>query len=405
MKKHRFQPGVVYIDDEGVCGQSFEDRNKIKQHIQELMRQADLPYHCVSLADLFSQKEAFLEQNLHHVDISDESLKELFEKVATATAREDLLAHLYRNLLQKVAKDHGYDYIMVGDCGTNIAVRILADVSQGRGAQLPFNVNFKDARSEVPVLRPMREFTKKEIEFYNCFCNVTSFAIPAFTTKASSHGSIHRLTEELIFGLQAVFPSTVSTVLKTGNKISSNVNSRDGGHCVLCLAPLEVQSGFSEVYDQLKTCGDGDKCGSNGGCQNTNDGGDDTESQKNNSDDFRVDGFQKGDGGVTSDQKDGCQETYGSKDLSTDNHGHSIYYGDVTQSSASGVGCNSMPGAEQNTDYHNILLKKLCYGCMLTYCDIKDKQVLVPSFLTENLRKQIREKTMKDQIGEFLLQD
>ena len=424
---------MVHIDDEGLCGQSVDDRNNVKQHIEELSRLAGFPYHSVSLADLFIQQddETCIELNLQDLGISNEEqnissevskrierLRELFDKVTTVTAKEDLLSHLYHNLLQKTAKDHGYDYIMIGDCSTNIAVRILADVAQGRGSQLPFNVSFKDSRSEVLVLRPMREFTKKEIEFYNRFNNVTSFTIPSFTTKASSHGSVNRLTEELIIGLQAGFPSTVNTVLKTGDKISSNVDSKDNQHCALCLAPLDIHSGFSEILNDLTTCGSGE-CG--GGCQkdggNTgNDDGSDTGGADGNSS-----SCQKSDGGndIAIDGTSVHSGTLGSDGTLRGSDGHSGTLGSVGDGTLRGSdgtlggGDGALKGSSGHSDYtrwshqttndHNIVLKSLCYGCKLTYQDIKDEQMLLPKFVTENSRKQFQQRTMKEQIQEFLL--
>ena len=430
MKKHRFQPGVVHIDDEGLCGQSVNERNSIKYHIEELARISQFPYHSISLADLFiyPDNKTCLDMDLQDLNISNEQeniskgvkkLQELFENVSTVTAKEDLLAHLYRNLLQKIAKDHGYDYIMVGDCGSSIAVRILADVAQGRGSQLPFNVSFKDGRSEVLVLRPMREFTKKEIQFYNCFSNVASFTIPSFTTKASSHESVNRLTEELIIGLQACFPSTLHTVLRTGDKLSSSVDSTERQHCALCLAPLGIYSSFSEVFTELTTCGSGE-CGGNGGCQEP-------------SGDGRV-GHQRDDGGICTDDGGGggCNNSDGGDDI---NSGSTESGSESSMVCSSGTisdsyGCNgthilrdsgAYPGklgsgdggtfkdssgthvGDQNTKDHATVMKSLCYGCKLTYNDLKDGKVLLPEVITEKSKKQFQAITMKERIQDLLL--
>jgi len=39
-------------------------------------------------------------------------------------------------LLIDVAKTHGYSKVMTGHCGTRLAVNLLSDISQGRGAQV-----------------------------------------------------------------------------------------------------------------------------------------------------------------------------------------------------------------------------------------------------------------------------
>ena len=426
VKKHRFQPGVVHIDDEGLCGQSVNERHSVKHHIEELARVSGFPYHSVSLADLFIHQDnkTCLDTGLQELDISNEQeniskgvkrLQELFENVSTVTAKEDLLTHLYRNLLQKIAKDHGYDYIMVGDCGSSIAVRILADVAQGRGSQLPFNVSFKDGRSEVLVLRPMREFTKKEIQFYNCFNNVTSFTIPSFTSKASSHESVNRLTEELIIGLQACFPSTLNTVLRTGDKLSSSVDSADSQHCVLCLAPLGIYSGFSEVFTELTTCGGGE-CGPNGGCQEPDGDG--------------SAGYQTGDGGISTDDGGvGCKNSDGGDDINrsstgprgtmvsnngtiSDSCGHNsthvlrdsgVHTGKLGSDDDGTFGSSGGTHVgDQNIKGHTTVVRSLCYGCKLTCNDLRDGEVLLPEVIAEKSEKQFQTITMKERIQNFL---
>lgn len=372
------------------------------------------------------------------------------------------MQHLFRNLVERIAKGNGYDYIMLGDCSSNIAVRILADVAQGRGSQLPYSVAFKDGRSAVPVLRPMREFTKKEIQFYNCFSNVTSFTIPSFTTKASSHASIHRLTEELIVGLQAGFPSTVNTVLKTGDKISSNLDSEDGHNCALCLAPLALRSGFSEVLSESKTCS-GNSCGSGGECQKT-DGDGVVGYQKDDGDMYTGSGdgdgagCQKSDGssvdgasvGTDGDQQC-CQKSdgdFGTIDVaggalrSAGSHsdvpeitssgdssfadpvasggtsGHASTFGDgkhtesihsggalIGTGDCSGISHVRIAGDQSTTDDHNVLINSLCYGCKLTYNDIENGQMLLPEFVTKNSRKRFERKAMQEQIEDFLIDD
>ena len=417
VKKHRFKPGLVHVDDEGLCGQSVCERNNIKHHIEELARISGFPCHSASLADLFIHQDNKTCSDMHLRDLGVKRLEELFENVSTVTAKEDLLTNLYRNLLHKIAKDHGYDYIMVADCGSSIAVRILADVAQGRGSQLPFNVSFKDGRSEVVVLRPMREFTKKEIQFYNCFNNVTSFTIPSFTTKASSHESVNRLTEELIIGLQTCFPSTLNTVLRTGDKLSSSVDSKDSQHCALCLAPLSIYSGFSEVFTELTTCGSGE-CGGNGGCQEPSGDG--------------SAGYQRDDGGICTDDgivvsrnSDGGDINKGSTDSGSrgtvvsnggtisDSCGHNsthilrdsgVHTGNLgSDDDGTFGGSSGTHVGDKNKKDHTNVMKSLCYGCKLTYNDLKDGKVLLQEVITEKTKKQFQTITMKERIQDFLL--
>lgn len=386
----------------------------MKHHIEELVRSVGFPYHNASLADLFVQyeEETSPEKASQELVISNAEqkksnetpnqtnrLRELFQEVMTVTAQEDLLSHLYRNLLQRIAKNKCYDYVMVGDCGSNIAVKILADVAQGRGSQLPLIVGFKDNRSEVPVLRPMREFTKKEILFYNCFNDITSFSIPSFATKASSHGSVNRLTEELIFGLQAGFPSTVSTVLKTGDKIASNVASKSTQDCVLCLAPLGVLSSFSGDFSELPLCDSG---GCVRSCQE-NDHDDDTHPGKHDrATCWKMSSATGGDGATSRDGR-----TSGNGGTTS----HSVTHTSLIDH-ATGNLCDSFNAdsdtllvnvvGDQSSDNHNIL-NSLCYGCTLTYHDIKNGKKLLPKFVTEHSTEQFQRRSMMEEINGFML--
>lgn len=38
--------------------------------------------------------------------------------------------------MTSVARQHNYSKIMVGDCSTRLAARLLSDIAQGRGAQV-----------------------------------------------------------------------------------------------------------------------------------------------------------------------------------------------------------------------------------------------------------------------------
>lgn len=103
---------------------------------------------------------------------------------------------------------------------------------------------FVDPRhGDVTVVRPMREYTAKEVAFYNHFFDVPTVIAPPLPTKvgtsphpwwripcsASPHPtpcallslpqrrekpSIHRLIERFLLGLQEDFPATISTVYR-----------------------------------------------------------------------------------------------------------------------------------------------------------------------------------------------
>ncbi|EDO42381.1 predicted protein [Nematostella vectensis] len=227
-RRLRFHPDVVFINNGAIIGVSTQD---IVRKIHEVTMKAGFALHVVGLETLFRADKMSPEESL-------QALQTLFDSVTSLTAKEDLLRSLHQQLLVKVAMDEGYSRVMVGDSANNIAVHILSDISQGRGGALPFITAFNDSRHDgISILRPMREFIAKEICLYNHFMGIDAISTNSLATKAGINASINKLTEEFISGLQAQFPFTVSTVFRTGDKLSLSEEKCDI-HCAICKVPV-----------------------------------------------------------------------------------------------------------------------------------------------------------------------
>lgn len=126
-----------------------------------------------------------------------------------------------QHLLVHTARTHGYSKIMLGENCTRLAVKLLTSISLGRGAQLAHDTvcmdaalpkdsffiftfkwswcfmslcvctaeqGFSDSRySDIVLVRPMRDYTAREIAYYNHLFNVPSVFIPSLDTKVSSN--------------------------------------------------------------------------------------------------------------------------------------------------------------------------------------------------------------------------
>ncbi|XP_036690214.1 cytoplasmic tRNA 2-thiolation protein 2 isoform X2 [Balaenoptera musculus] len=262
-KRLRFVPGVVYADEGAACGQSPEDRAKTVAEAKLVLQSVGFPWHIVALEEVFSLPpsvlrcsarepvgtegaykaavDSFLQQQ-HALGEEQQSLpcpprppiragpptagqtealSTLFSSVETLTAKEELLRTLRTHLILHVARTHGY--------------------SKG----------FSDERhGDVVVVRPMREHTLKEVAFYNRLFAVPSVFTPAVDTKAPEKASIHRLMEAFILRLQAQFPSTVSTVYRTSEKLvkaprDGCAAGTPGPRCLLCMCVLDVDTADS----------------------------------------------------------------------------------------------------------------------------------------------------------------
>jgi cytoplasmic tRNA 2-thiolation protein 2 len=150
-----------------------------------------------------------------------------------------MLISLRRRLLVEVARKQGFSKVLVGDNATRLAVRLLGDVAQGRGRTIPLDTGFIDDRAtDVLLIRPLREFPANEVVMYATFNGLHSVSIPHLTTLEPEHTSIERLTESFVAGLQVDFPSTVSTVFRTGDKLT--VGGDTQLLCALCQVVLYI---------------------------------------------------------------------------------------------------------------------------------------------------------------------
>lgn len=117
-----------------------------------------------------------------------------------------------QHLLVHTARTEGYSKLMLGDSCTRLAVKLLTSISLGRGAQLAqdtvrmaalhFQVHrvwflwhgmflcrqaFSDSRyGDVISVRPMRDYSAREIAYYNHLFNVPSVFVPSLDTKVRS---------------------------------------------------------------------------------------------------------------------------------------------------------------------------------------------------------------------------
>ncbi|CAK6436882.1 unnamed protein product [Pipistrellus nathusii] len=304
-KRLRFVPGIVYVDEGAACGQSPEDRARTLAEMKLILQTVGFPWHIVALEEVFSLPPSVLrylaqepsgtkgaykaavdsflqqqhapaegEEQLSQPGSQDpqspaglptaaqteaqpptaaqtEALSRLFDSVKTLTAKEELLQTLRTHLILHVARTHGYSKVMTGDSCTRLAIKLMTSLALGRGAFLAWDTGFSDERhGDVVVVRPMREHTLKEVAFYNRLFAVPSVFTPAVDTKAPEKSSIHRLMEAFMLRLQAQFPSTVSTVYRTSEKLvkaprDGSAGGPPGPRCLLCMCALDIDTADS----------------------------------------------------------------------------------------------------------------------------------------------------------------
>uniref|UniRef100_A0A671QXU4 Cytoplasmic tRNA 2-thiolation protein 2 n=1 Tax=Sinocyclocheilus anshuiensis TaxID=1608454 RepID=A0A671QXU4_9TELE len=159
------------------------------------------------------------------------AVERLFSSLKTLIAKEDMLQTLRQHLILHIARENGYSKVMMGDSCSRLVVKLLSNITLGRGAALASDTGFSD---------PRRMF------------NVPSVFISGLDTKTHDKVSIQRLTESFITNLQADFPSTVSTIYR--NFIQSVMPPRSQtaeatSKCLLCLCALDTKADKASAFN------------------------------------------------------------------------------------------------------------------------------------------------------------
>nr|XP_040034807.1 cytoplasmic tRNA 2-thiolation protein 2 [Gasterosteus aculeatus aculeatus] len=401
-KKLRFSPGIVFIDEGGAVGQAVEDRRRAAAELQAVFTATGLPFVTVPLEEVLDLPSSVLAaaslvasgtgaykaavgdfvrsgaagcrtsldpERRAPADVQESrtrSLQQLIGSAKTLTAREDLLSTLRQHLLVHTARSEGYSKVMLGDNCTRLAIKLLTSISLGRGAQLAQDTGFSDSRyGDILLVRPMRDYSAKEIAYYNRLFGVPSVFIPGLETKATDKSSIQRLTESFVTKLQADFPSTVSTIYRTSEKLQTACRSSSTAdlcdRCLLCMCALDTAaenaSAFkatliSEQLSQAQAAGDTSVV---------------TPAPKEHESAAAI----------------GKRCTSGAEDCGN---------------AASGEGCCSSAKGAESSDLRSLL----CYSCQLTIRDMSSVERLPHYILSEAQRRQ-RRSQMREEIGEFLL--
>ncbi|KAM3606491.1 uncharacterized protein V6R79_017335 [Siganus canaliculatus] len=402
-KKLRFVPGIVYIDEGGAVGLSMEERQRAAAELKAVFRQTGFPFHIVPLeqvldlpssvvitapsppekpasaykaaVDHFIQGDSTSRLSLQEQEDTplpevQEShtlaLQQLLGSAKTLTAKEDLLNAFRHHLLVHTARSEGYSKLMVGDSCTRLAVKLLTSIALGRGAQLAQDTGFSDARfGDIVFVRPMRDYSAKEIAYYCRMFDVPSVFIPSLDTKATDKASIQHLTESFVIKLQANFPSTVSTIYRTSEKLQTACKSSSSAdhcdRCLLCMCALDTTVENASAFKATLIS-----------------------EQLSQTKPSEVTHQHKGLVGDESASAGQCGSSQG------ENCGRAL----------SGGTCCSSAKTPETTDLKSLV----CYSCRLTVKDMSAVECLPQYILSEAQRRQ-RRSLMREEISDFLLDD
>lgn len=170
------------------------------------------------LADL-NALNCFRSELLELTSLTD---KQHFVRKSTADLIARVAEHINLNHESVLLTGEQLRCVFSASTGTQLANELLVDVILGEGATCHSTVSICDSRHSVPIVRPMRDFSKKEIAFYLLARNLPNRPTPNLATLGDSKASIQKLTESFLSKLSADYPSTYSTLLRTGNKLQDS---------------------------------------------------------------------------------------------------------------------------------------------------------------------------------------
>ncbi|PON86905.1 Cytoplasmic tRNA 2-thiolation protein [Trema orientale] len=145
-------------------------------------------------------------------------LSKLLDAVTDATGKEDLLVHLRMLSLQKTAAENGYNRLVLGSCTSRIASHVLSATVKGKGYSLPADIQYVDARWNVPVVLPLRDCLAEEL---NILCHLDGFgSLKTIELIKSPCSGINSLVSSFVKLLQEENPSRQSTIVRTAGKLT-----------------------------------------------------------------------------------------------------------------------------------------------------------------------------------------
>lgn len=248
-REQKFRPSIIHIDTQLAVNQNINLKDRI-ENLETLLDATrslypDWPIYWASLDAVVSSHNepiAYAKynksgdvSNFQHLLTNNDSVmkfQEVLEVLDDLTDREKFHQDSVINLIDGVAnsinlskstdKSPSKDdikFVFTASSATQLANNLLVNVILGFGSTSCSTVNVCDSRNLVPILRPMRDFSKKEISFYLRARNLKSSPKPTITTLADRNASIQKATESFLSKLYVDYPATYTTLLKTGNKL------------------------------------------------------------------------------------------------------------------------------------------------------------------------------------------
>ncbi|XP_058057502.1 cytoplasmic tRNA 2-thiolation protein 2 [Anopheles bellator] len=256
-KQLRIEPVLLYVDDDFIS-KTTEERKKKQIMIVELLQQYSFPVHYTvtgsSKAVELLPANSFTSPGGFEQD--EQRLLRIITGTRSNTSKQDLLAQVRKRTFKVIAKSLNCSYVFLSDIGIDLAKTLLSNVALGRGCSIAQDVAFCDDRDgSVKLIRPLRDLNPDEIVHYLQFTEKRYSCVP-HENHFEDKPSLQNLTAKFIDNLQGSFPSTVSTIYRTGDKLEA---PPAGAQCIIGASSEEDCLGLFDVR-KTPASNDREKC-------------------------------------------------------------------------------------------------------------------------------------------------
>ncbi|KAG5980499.1 hypothetical protein E4U55_003975 [Claviceps digitariae] len=267
-----FEPLIVHIDTDlsHTAGQRDSPAQKLLARYQE--RFPNMSFECIHLSSIW--KATTLDWSVLGVPLPDdqaevmvdgvERLRTFFNSLPSMTSRADMLRLFIRHLLLDVALDRSYTAVLFGHSTTALAALTLAEVANGRGFAVPWQINDgpftvcqyrhsathspgpkQPSEVQMPIYYPLREVFKSELAVYLDLVPTLRELMPqddnnkaAGTVVSHRDLSIAEVMERYFESVEGPYSGIVANVVRTTGKLE-RVTS--GEFCHMCGMTLDEQ--------------------------------------------------------------------------------------------------------------------------------------------------------------------
>lgn len=226
-KRIHLKPSVLFIDD---CLYGDNVALAMAPSIWEQLKTCDFPKFYTTLDPDHSIDKLTENFTPKSSDTTSSAIRTIFNQITDQTSRQEFIQIARDNCIRKSAKRLQCDFAFVPDIGPDLATTFLTNIVLGRGGSVAQDVSLFDTRTDVQIVRPIRDLNHKEVEMYIKLSGITCTA----AVNKVMGGSVQALTKSFVAGLQSNFSSTVSTVFKTADKMDNEESDKGGVYCQFC---------------------------------------------------------------------------------------------------------------------------------------------------------------------------